>query len=238
MPEQTMIQIRMDNELKEKAAEVFDAIGIDIPTAVRMFFKAAVREGGLPFKAVAASGMRPLSDQPQLVPDMQPERETEGKNKADELMGFIRSRIVYETPGKELDEKTIFLMPMGYNGEVAPQMYVQLLTKVPAGYVTRWEDMREFLGNLYGEKLYREPSASFPQMDASGTEIPYWKIVSFKGVLTESILCSRDHQKRMLEEDGISVSQRGKMKGSYKVDDYKKILFDYNTLRVIKNPEQ
>lgn len=38
MAEQTMIQVRVDSEVKEQAASVFDRIGIDIPTAVRMFF--------------------------------------------------------------------------------------------------------------------------------------------------------------------------------------------------------
>ena len=49
MTEQTMLQVRIDNKLKEEAAAVFEQIGIDIPTAVRMFFKAAVREQRLPF---------------------------------------------------------------------------------------------------------------------------------------------------------------------------------------------
>ena len=49
MADQTVIQVRVDNELKEQVAEIYDRIGIDIPTAVRMFFKATVREDDLPF---------------------------------------------------------------------------------------------------------------------------------------------------------------------------------------------
>lgn len=37
--DQVLVQIRMDAKLKEEAAEVFDKMGIDIPTAVRMFLK-------------------------------------------------------------------------------------------------------------------------------------------------------------------------------------------------------
>ena len=49
MAEQIIIQVRVDRELKEQAAEVFDELGIDVPTAVRMFLKTVVREQGLPF---------------------------------------------------------------------------------------------------------------------------------------------------------------------------------------------
>ena len=49
MAEQTIIQVRVDRELKDQAVEVFEELGIDIPTAVRMFLKTVVREQGLPF---------------------------------------------------------------------------------------------------------------------------------------------------------------------------------------------
>ena len=40
----------MDNSLKDKAALVFENLGIDISTAVRMFLKRAVMENGIPFR--------------------------------------------------------------------------------------------------------------------------------------------------------------------------------------------
>lgn len=46
---QTMVQIRVDKELKDQVANIYDAIGIDIPTAIRMFFKRSISVGGLPF---------------------------------------------------------------------------------------------------------------------------------------------------------------------------------------------
>lgn len=45
----TEIQIQVDQDLKYQAAAVFEDIGIDMPTAVRMFFMAAVRERNIPF---------------------------------------------------------------------------------------------------------------------------------------------------------------------------------------------
>ena len=47
-----IIQVRMDRELKDQAAAIFQEIGVDIPTAVRMFFKAVVREKKIPFATI------------------------------------------------------------------------------------------------------------------------------------------------------------------------------------------
>lgn len=47
--EQTMIQVRVDKDLKERVANVYDAVGLDLPTAIRMFFKKSILAGGLPF---------------------------------------------------------------------------------------------------------------------------------------------------------------------------------------------
>jgi DNA-damage-inducible protein J len=47
----TTIQVRVDNDMKLAAEELFSAIGLDISTAVRMFLSAAIRTQGLPFEA-------------------------------------------------------------------------------------------------------------------------------------------------------------------------------------------
>lgn len=46
----SVMQIRIDDELRAHATAVFDQLGIDIPTAVRMFLKRAVIENGMPFQ--------------------------------------------------------------------------------------------------------------------------------------------------------------------------------------------
>ena len=77
--EQSLIQIRVDAHLKEQASEVFDKIGIDIPTAVRMFLKAAVRDQKLPISTnVASNG------------DLKHQRETE------QMMQIIKNLLTYE----------------------------------------------------------------------------------------------------------------------------------------------
>ena len=44
-----LLQVRVEDTLKDKAALLFDDLGIDISTAVRMFLKRAVIENGIPF---------------------------------------------------------------------------------------------------------------------------------------------------------------------------------------------
>ena len=46
----SLLQVRVDDSLKDEAAKVFDNLGIDTSTAVRMFLKRAVMENGIPFR--------------------------------------------------------------------------------------------------------------------------------------------------------------------------------------------
>lgn len=44
-----LLQIRVDEELKNQANAIYNELGIDLSTAVRMFLKKSVIEGGIPF---------------------------------------------------------------------------------------------------------------------------------------------------------------------------------------------
>ena len=44
------LQIRVDENLKEQAVSLFDRLGLDLPTAVRIFLRKSVLENGLPFE--------------------------------------------------------------------------------------------------------------------------------------------------------------------------------------------
>ena len=46
----SLLQVRVDDSLKDEAAQVFENLGIDISTAVRMFLKRALMENGIPFR--------------------------------------------------------------------------------------------------------------------------------------------------------------------------------------------
>ncbi len=45
----TVLQVRIDEELKNQAGAVFNEIGMDLSTAIRIFLKKAVLVGGIPF---------------------------------------------------------------------------------------------------------------------------------------------------------------------------------------------
>jgi addiction module RelB/DinJ family antitoxin len=43
------VQVRLDEDLKKDAETVFENIGVDTPTAIRMFFKKVVATRSIPF---------------------------------------------------------------------------------------------------------------------------------------------------------------------------------------------
>ena len=63
--ETTLIQARVDTNLKNNAARLFDNLGLDMTTAIKIFLKKCLQEGGIPFDvrqskadAFAADGMQ------------------------------------------------------------------------------------------------------------------------------------------------------------------------------------
>lgn len=45
----SVLQVRVDESLRAQAAAIYEDLGIDLQTAVRIFLKRSVREKGLPF---------------------------------------------------------------------------------------------------------------------------------------------------------------------------------------------
>jgi len=50
MAQSALIQVRVDKEHKERVEELFYDLGLDIPTAIRIFLKQVERRHGLPFE--------------------------------------------------------------------------------------------------------------------------------------------------------------------------------------------
>lgn len=46
----TSLQVRLDPNLRNEAQAIFDGLGIDISSAVRMFLRQVVVERGMPFR--------------------------------------------------------------------------------------------------------------------------------------------------------------------------------------------
>lgn len=72
----SLLQVRVDDDLKSQAAAVYEELGIDLPTAIRMFLKRSVLVNGVPFgmtlpkndvrAARAVRALQELSDAAQL----------------------------------------------------------------------------------------------------------------------------------------------------------------------------
>lgn len=46
----SLLQVRVEDSLKDEAAQVFERLGIDTSTAVRMFLKRVIMDNGIPFR--------------------------------------------------------------------------------------------------------------------------------------------------------------------------------------------
>jgi len=47
-----LIQIRLEDELKDRAQELYDQLGLDLSTAIRMFLKKSISINGIPFPLI------------------------------------------------------------------------------------------------------------------------------------------------------------------------------------------
>lgn len=226
MAEQSLIQVRVDSDLKDQAAEVFENIGIDIPTAIRMFLKAAIRVQGLPFSTAL---------QPDIpAPTVQAVSETQSEpSEAERFLAYFKNLAVYDPSAEEEDENTVVVLPLENGRDVPASMYVQLICKVPEGSITSMEDINAFLSKLYNRNV-GYPERPLPRLSADDTPIPYWRLVSERGVLGGGRAGSKEMQKEKLTKEGLSVVQRGTVEGSYKVENYKEYMFNFGMLKVVR----
>lgn len=173
MADQTFIQVRVDDKLKQEATEILDSIGMDMPTAVRMFLKKIVIERGLPFDTKLPSHE------------------------------FIPAKPAYK---------------------IDMQEYIDIVGQIPMGRVAKNEDIEAFLAKKYdAERVEIDFKTLHGNPFWEG--IPWWRLVSTRGMLYDSMLHSRDEQKQMLEKDGLTIVSCGAYGKSLKVDNYKNLLY-------------
>ena len=44
-----LVQVKTDAQTKETVSRIYENLGLDLPTAIRIFFKKSIAVGGLPF---------------------------------------------------------------------------------------------------------------------------------------------------------------------------------------------
>jgi len=75
------IQIRIDDKMKIAADSLFNSLGLDTSTAVRMFLSAALAEDGLPF---TVKRQKPSADLQEAIEDTRNHRNLHGPYKTAE----------------------------------------------------------------------------------------------------------------------------------------------------------
>lgn len=94
----SLIQIRVDDKLKSEATNIYEELGIDLPTAVRIFLKRSVIENGIPFSMkLPDSGKRFIS----YVDKMNEISEQNGTS--DMLLDEINEEISMARKGETID---------------------------------------------------------------------------------------------------------------------------------------
>ena len=123
----------------------------------------------------------------------------------------------------------IKVIPALPHKDIPKKIFAMLLSQVPAGQITRWEDIEAFLCNKYGVKSVEPDSYDvWPDYDEEGNVIPYWRVVGSYGYLfTRSSKLTLEQQERALTQEGFIIEPCGARNKSKRVKDYRKYLFDY-----------
>lgn len=79
------LQVKLDDSLRDDAQYVASQLGIDLPSAVRMFLVQMVRQNGLPFQASADPFYSPANQ--RYLKNVIAEIENGGKLERHELIG-------------------------------------------------------------------------------------------------------------------------------------------------------
>jgi len=72
------IQVRINDETKAEADILFSELGLDTPTAVRMFIKAAIEKRGIPFSIKKPKTRKPNAELLEAMEDVRLNRNLYG----------------------------------------------------------------------------------------------------------------------------------------------------------------
>ena len=72
------VQVRIDDNMKQAADSLFASLGLDTPTAVRIFLAAAVENGGIPFAVKRAGYKKPNAELQEAIDDIRMNRDLHG----------------------------------------------------------------------------------------------------------------------------------------------------------------
>ena len=222
----TIITLKVDEELKNQAAAVLEELGLDAPTAIRMYLKSIVRENGLPINTklqakpcCCGTPTTVCTPTVEAAPVVEEAAAPVGKIvSADELFEEERTTPVNEPVVEEekADEEPVATEPavtIDYDTRAGRKaiaaLFIDAICAVPAGKLTRWSDMEEKLTKEYGTEVKRPASIRWPATTDDGVEIPYWRIVGERGAVRGDKMIEQSVQEEKLKAEGHEFVNAG-----------------------------
>ena len=109
--------------------------------------------------------------------------------------------------------------------------YTNMICKIPAGKVSRYDDINNFFKAKYDVESVEPEYSGWPTYDNEGKRIPYWRVIGSRGAVTGANWYKADMQQQYLAEEGIEIVP---YKKSYRVVDYKRYLFNFSGAKGVK----
>ena len=222
-----IITVKVEDALKDQAASVLDELGLDLPTAIRMYLKALVRENGVPISTKLTKNQNvapavPAAEEPAPVEEEAPVEEKEPAA-VEEAEPEEEPAVVEEAKAAE---PAVIIDYTTKNGRKAiSKIFIDEICSVPEGKLTRWKDMEAKLSAAYGVEVTRPQSIRWPATKDDGTEIPYWRIVGDRGAVRGDKMIEQAVQEEKLKAEGHAFISAGHDRfAGIKVEDWKKKL--------------
>jgi alkylated DNA nucleotide flippase Atl1 len=132
----------------------------------------------------------------------------------------------------EIDEKMSKRWGTGTCVIPAPREVNEIMSKVPKGKLLTINQIREILAKKHGASIGCPITTGiFAWISANAAEesknegrkriTPYWRTLKTRGIINEKYPGGVKAQKKLLEEEGHNIIQKGK---KYKVEDFEKRL--------------
>lgn len=103
----TLVQFRVDEDLKNEATDIFERLGLDLPTAIRVFLKKSVEESGIPFSLKVDKEKKNLKNAEKILKAANKEAKKNGLQdmSLDEINSEIKAYRIEKKSGLSVAEE-------------------------------------------------------------------------------------------------------------------------------------
>lgn len=129
----------------------------------------------------------------------------------------------------EREENVVFI-PAKKATVIPVSVFIAVIRKIPEGKLSRWEDIESYLERIYGVEYITPADAYWEEKDETGERIPYWRIVGPRGHIGSDRKISKYEQMELLKNEGVMAEISNEQTQSYRVKNYKELLFDLDTV--------